>query len=285
MYEPTITPGAAFAPEHAVAPTNLIGVGQYGYMKKYSQYNQSYAYVKRSLIPKVISLPKMFELLEDSDIWYAFAKELLETGCREITGLNATVTHQHVENQFDRPGSMMHTPGKTTIAPSNVSTVIPEADGMPNSRFLEAWIYLGMDDPNLGVPGISAIVPSTTRLRLTPDFVSATVLYTEPDPFHRSVVRSWLMMNMMPKSGGVVEGKYDEFGSRDPLDLSIEWTGFHVLGEGVDKLAQELLDESSIVGAISTRQESFIEGVAGSVADQDMAGYQSTVEAVREAQL
>lgn len=284
MYEESLAPGTAFVPENTEAPTNLIGVGSYGYARKLSEYNKGYAYVKRSCIPKVISLPKMFELLNDSDVWYAFAKELLETGCREITGLNATVQHAHVETPLDRLGNIMHTPGKTTITPSVLSTVIPEKSGMPNSRFLEAWIYLGMDDPNTGVPGISSLVPAETPLRLTPDFVSAKVLYIEPDPFHRSVVRAWLMMNVMPKSGGTIEGKYDEFGSRDQLDLSIEWTGYHVLGEGVDKLASEILEQSSIVGAISTKQELWFDGISGVVSDADNAGYQSTIDSVADNQ-
>tara|TARA_Y100001956_G_scaffold82973_1_gene107803 strand:+ start:202733 stop:203590 length:858 start_codon:yes stop_codon:yes gene_type:complete len=285
MYSDTIEPGSAHAGQFRVAPTNIIGTGQHGYITKLSEYNKGYAYVRRSVIPVVISLPRMFDELNDPEVWYATGKEMLETGCKEISGLNATLSHQHVETQLNRASSMMHTPGKSTIAQSNVNTVITEKDGQPNSRYLEAWISLGLDDPNTGRPGIAALVDDSVTLRLTPSFVSATVMYIEPDPFHREVVRAWLMLNMMPKSAGTIEGKYDEFNSRDPLDLSIDWTGFHHMGDAVDQYAQELLRESSIAGAVASREALWINGKDGAVEDANLAGYNATINQIRDGQI
>jgi hypothetical protein len=94
-----------------------------------------------------------------------------------------------------------------------------------------------------------------------------TCLFIEPDNLHRSVVKSWITTNMMPKETGPIEGKRDLTSASELLELSIPFTGISQYGLGVNKLAQAILDSINITYAVPYLHKTFMETTDAATTD------------------
>lgn len=238
--------------------------GQFGYAPRVDQLISNQAYVRRNLIALLLEAPRFFTLMPEPQKWVDTLKSLVELHARSIEGLNAGITLEFDEHPVGGAGEMQSEITDSKRARSEPSFTFVEKYGRPIQTFLQNWIQYGGMDPDTKyalVGTLSGEKPEDLLL----DWYSASMLFIEPDPLHKKVIKSWLVVGMMPKTTGTVEGKRDLTAASEVLNLTVEFTGVAQVGYGVDQFAQQLLDSINITNANPYLRPSAIQNIAGDV--------------------
>lgn len=254
---------------------NLIGSGQSGMVTDLSSYISNAAYVKRNINCIVLQAPRGFNFLPNPEQWHGAFKALMETGSKTIDGLRSTITVQHIENPFGAAGEVQEDPSKVMRERSVPVHTFHERYGKPVNRFFDGWIRYLIADPETNVPAVRTLrndIPD-----LLPDFNSASILYYEPDPLHKTVVEAWLITNMQPKTAGEVTGNRDIPSPGQGIDYSIEFTGIQQVGAGVIQFAQRMLDQVSLTNVNPNRRQAWLQEIAAEV-KRGPAGYNELIQ-------
>jgi len=246
--------------------------GQHGYAPNLTEWVSNQAYIRRNLICILLEAPGFFQLMPDSSIWIQSLKSLVELHARSIEGFNAALTVEFAEHPVGGAGEMQQEVTDVKRARTEPVFNFVEKYGRPIQTFLEMWIRYGMMDPDAKIAMAGTLTSSNTATRsgqtlnaaggrptdLLADWSTMTCLFIEPDNLHRSVVKSWITTNMMPKETGPIEGKRDLTTASDLLELSIPFTGISQYGLGVNNLAQAILNQINITNAVPFLHKAFI---------------------------
>jgi len=218
-------------------------IGQDG--NNYDEWVSNKAYVRRNIIPVVISYPKAFDFFSPD-----IKKKLVETYNALMTlhpltidGLQSGLTVEFDEHDVGGAGEKQEEITNVTRARTVVSKTYKEKEGKAIQKFIDFVIRYLYLDPDTDKPLVSNLISAESAYSgiYTPDYYTGTHLYIEPDVMQKHVVDAYLCTNMMFKSNGDRTSKRDIHSAKETLDLSIEFTSITMSNESVRKLADTVL--------------------------------------------
>lgn len=232
--------------------------GQFGWAPDLTQWVNNQAYVRRNLICILLEAPGFFQYMPDPDKWVQSLKALVELHPKTIDGLKAGLEVDTDEHAVGGAGEMQQEFVNVKRERSNVTFSFTEKYGMPIQTLLYNWITYGMMDPDTKYALVSTLANGQPTDMLA-DMYSMTCLFFEPDPTHKKVVKSWITTNLFPKGTGEIEGKRDQAGTAELLDLSIEFGGISQFSLGGNIMAQRILDSMNLVNANPYLRPGFVQ--------------------------
>lgn len=250
--------------------------GQLGFAPNLPEWVSNQAYVRRQLICVLLEAPKFFQYMPDPQKWIDTLKAIVELHARTIEGLNAGITLEFEEHPVGGAGEMQQEVTDSKRARSEpVFTFIDKA-GMPIQTFLTQWLTYGIMDPNAKVALINTLAGNRPDDMLADQF-TCSMLFMEPDASHKRVIKSWLGVNMMPKTTGEIVGKRDIASANEMPTLSIEFTGIFQFNLGTNTFAQSILDSISMKNANPYLSPSSVAAIDANVA-ASANGYKGGIE-------
>lgn len=259
---------------------NLTHGAQHGLMTNLGSYINNAPYVTGRLLARLIEAPRGFRDLPDSDVWIGHLKNLIELHPRVISGLNQGLQVEYVDQTFGGSGEVQQTVSNATRTRSEPAFTYDEKYGMPIWNFYNGWIRNLIMDPETKFP---AVVASGRTPDLLPDYRAATVCFFEVDPTFTKIQKAWLITNMMPKSDGTNEGRFEQAAAGQQVEQQIDFTGIQQVGTGVDQLAQSILDSMNITGLNPNLKPAFISKIDADIRAADGGVKEALDEAARVA--
>ena len=250
--------------------------GQMGYAPNLTEWVSNQAYVRRNLIPILLEAPAFFKLMPDPQKWVDTLKSIIELHCRTVEGMNAGITLELDEHPVGGGGEMQQEVTDSKRARSEPVFQFVEKYGMPIQTFFYNWITYGIMDPDTKL-ALSNTLEGQQPIDMLADQYSMTVLFIEPDPQMKRVVKSWLTTNMFPKSTGEIIGKRDLNSASEILTLNIEFTGISQFNLGTNVFAQQILDQINMTNANPYLRPAFVQKISEDV-DTSKEGYKKNVE-------
>lgn len=244
MLDPTYGPQMGFAPDLRYWVNNA----------NYKQYN---------LIPILLEAPRFLQYLNDGDKRVEILRAMVEIAPRSITGLRHSLNVEVDSTPVGGAGELQQEFTDVKRDRSDPIFTWDEKYGRPYGIFLEDWITQGLMDPNTKVANIGTIENGPTDM--LPDQYAMSMMFIEPDPMQRRVVRSWVITNMWPQSAGDQEAQRDINQALQLKQLQITFSALQQVGAGVNAVAQTVLDGINIYGANPNLRASFISDVAPEV--------------------
>lgn len=238
--------------------------GQQGWAPNLTEWVSNQAYVTRPLICIVLEVPKMFTIMPEPQKWISSVKALFELHAKSIDGFNASLKVDFDRHPVGGAGEEQEEVINVTRERSSPKFTFVEKYGRPIQTLLEYWIMYGLMSPESKFAMISTL--SGDRVTdLLADWFTATCLFIEPDPLHKSVSKAWVTTNMMPTGTGDITAKRDLTSSQEILNLDIEFTGISQYGIGVNLFAQNILDQIRTTHADPFMRPSFIDKISPDV--------------------
>ena len=229
-----LAPGSLYAT--GVDTLDLRVGGNHGFSPRISEYLNNKAYIRRDLVPIVLSTPRMFTLMSDPKGWIEVLKAYVELHCHKIEGYNAKLTVQVAEQQIRE--EMQQDPTKVIRERSLPVLHSIEKEGNPIQKLHEFWITNGIMDPD--TQKIRASNLENAPEDWLADWYSMSLLLFEPDVNFRYVRRAFVTVNMYPLDTGDILGSKDPNGEKDLLDLAIPYSGITTSNEGTRVFAQSV---------------------------------------------
>ncbi len=267
--------GKAFSRGSAAPMLNPVYGGQMGFGPDLREWVNNAAYVQRHMFPILMEAPRFFNRFDDGQVWTNILRAMIELHPRSIEGLQMGLTAEFDETPVGGAGEMQEEVIDMKRERSTPTFVWHEKYGRPFFKFLEYWMTYGMMDPASKVANIGTMANNRPDDML-PDQYAMTVLFIEPDPLHRKVMKSWLCTNMMPKATGESTGRRDLTTAMSLQEMSIEFTALTQVGLGVDTMAQKILDTINISNANPQMRAAFLQEISKDVAAAPK-GYQPQV--------
>lgn len=236
--------------------------GQHGHMARigllgpngqpFDEWINNAAYVKRNVIPIVISYPRFFDFMPEKLRFIRAYKALLEIHPLTIDGLASGLTVETDEHPVGGAGEMQEEVTNVTRARSQLSFTFKEKMGKSVQKFLDYYIRFGIMDPDTKRPLVSRYLSTISQIggMYTPDFYTGSMIFIEPDITHKQVVDAWLCVNMFPKSNGDRTGKRDIRSAGEIPEYSIEFTSLTMNNEAVLRLADSILPTLTVLNKI-----------------------------------
>lgn len=244
---------------------NLTQGGQEGFMVNPTEFVSSASYVPGNAVCILVEAPAGFQKMTFGDERIATLKSLVEEQARTIEGLNSTLTVEMTETAIGGAGEVHQDISNVTRARTAPTYMWPEKLGRAINLFLEDWILqLGMD-PETKVPTIVNYSDDVSAKDFLPSFRCMTCLFFEPDPSFRTVVKSWLVTNMFPLTGGENVGSRDLGTAGAPLEHSVEFSATTQIGLSVTKFAQTILDNMNLTNVNPYHVPSFLDDISKDV--------------------
>jgi hypothetical protein len=249
--------------------------GQQGYAPNLAEWTSNAAYVRKNLICVLLEAPRFFQQMPESQKWIDTLKSLVELHPRSIEGLNAGLTLEFDEHPIGGGGEVQQEVTDSKRARSEPVFTFVEKYGMPIQTFLYQWITYGIMDPDTKFALANTLTGDKPEDML-PDQYTASMLFMEPDPQHKRVVKSWVVTNMMPFGTGDIVGKRELTAAGEINTLSVQFTGIAQFNLGTNIFAQSILDSINMNNANPYLRPSFIQGVDAKVGASSK-GYASEV--------
>lgn len=268
----------AFAKSANQPMLDLTLGGQFGYAPNISQFYSNAAYIRKNLFPIVLEAPRFFQLMPDPQKWVQTLKVLIENRSMTIEGLNATLKADFDEHQVGGAGEVQQEIVDMKRERSAPVHTFVEMYGMPITTFIQYWLQYGMMDPDTKyalVGTLSGQKPDD----LLPDWFTATIIYIEPDPLFRKVMKAWVCTNMMPMEGVETIGKKDPTSPSEILKISMPFTAISQYGSGVNAFAQKIMDGIKITNANPYERASFIQNISSDL-QAIKEGFSDSINAV-----
>lgn len=249
--------------------------GQFGHMMDYTSLVSSTPYVRQHLVAILLEAPRGFKYMERPEIWNASLKAIIEEQSKSITGLTSTLSLENVDNAVGGAGEQISAISNVTREPSRPVHSIDEKYNMSVATFMNSWILELMMDPETKYPNI--ITRGNVRTQVTDhlvDFYGATVLYFEPDPLFRHVIKAWLCYYVRPADQGApIEGSRDLTSGKEGLTIDITMSATSQIGYGPIELAQKILDTLNVTNANPHQRPAPIDQVSADVRAITDSGY------------
>lgn len=252
--------------------------GQQGYAVDYSQIASSTDYVQQNLIPILLEAPRLFRSIPgEQDYWIGTLRSLIELHAISIEGLTGTYEIS-VEDSSPVGGAGEMMPAVTDVkrAKSSPRFRWPEKAGMPVARFLRGWVDTFIMDPETKVARLATLGVETPELQLIDD-IGATVLFIEPDVYHKKVVKAFLSTGMHPSGSLEWEGRKDKTSAKELKTYDVEFTAITAQGVGIDALAQTLLNNMNLLNADPQTRQAFLSEINADVSKLS-EGYQPGIQ-------
>ncbi len=248
--------------------------GQQGFAVDYSQIASSTDYVQQHLIAVMLDAPRSFRLLGgEQDYWIGTLRAIIELHAISIEGLTGTY---NITTEDGTPvgggGEVMPVVTNVTREKSSPRFRIPEKAGLPISRFMRSWVDTFIMDPETKVARIASLTNDVPELQLIDD-IGATVMFIEPDVYHKTVQKAFLCTGMHPTGNLEWEGRKDKTTSKEIKTYDIEMTAVTQQGMGVDALAQTLLSNMNLLNADPMARQAFLREINADVSKLS-EGYQ-----------
>lgn len=260
---------------HKAPIIDLKKGGQFGHMMDYAALASATPYVRQNLIAILLEAPRGFQYMDRPEIWRASLKSIIEEQSKSITGLNSTLKIENVEQAVGGGGEQISAVSNVTREQSRPVHSINEKYNMSVATFINSWILELMMDPETKYPNI--ITRGDKRSQLTDhlaDFYGATVIYFEPDPIFRHVIKAWLCYFVRPADEGVtIEGSRDLTTGKEELSVDLTMTAVSQVGAGPIELAQKILDSLNPTNANPWQRPANIDQVSADVRAVTDAGY------------
>jgi hypothetical protein len=220
--------------------------------KSYDAWISNHAYVKRNIIPIVMSYPKFFDLMPDKDKWIESYKALIELQTLTIDGLSSGLTAEFDEHPVGSAGEMQEELTKVTRARSTLAMTWKEKAGKSIQKFFDFYMRYGMLDPDANKPLVTKYIDDMEKIggMYTPDFYTGTVLFIEPDVTHKVVVDAWLCTNVSPKGNGDRTGKRDIKTAGEVPEIAVEFTSITMNNEAVLVLGDKILKSLTVINKL-----------------------------------
>ena len=208
--------------------------------------------------------PRFFQYLSNPDKWRDALRAMVELHPRTIEGLNSTLTVDVDSTPVGGAGEIQQEFTNVTRARSEPSFTWDEKYGRPFGTMLENWITQGMMDPATKVANIGTLAGQRPNDML-PDQYAMTMLFIEPDPMHRHVLKAWLITNMFPQGTGDITGRRDITSPLPLQQINVTFSALTQVGAGVNAVAQAVLDGINITNANPNLRAAFIQEIAPDV--------------------
>lgn len=234
--------------------------GQQGYAPNLGEWVSNAAYVRRNLICVLLEAPKFFQKMPQPQKWVDTLRALCELHPRTIEGLNAGLTLEFDEHPIGGAGEVQQEVTDSKRARSEPVFTFVEKYGMPIQTFLYQWITYGIMDPDTKF-ALANTLEGDKPEDMLPDQFTASMLFMEPDPQHKRVVKSWVVTNMMPFGTGDIIGKRELTAAGEINTLSVQFTGIAQFNLGTNIFAQSILDSMNMRNANPYLRPSFIQAV------------------------
>lgn len=252
--------------------------GQLGYAPNLPEWVSNQAYVRRQIVCVLLEAPRFFQYMPDPQKWIDTLKAIVELHARTIEGLNAGITLEFEEHPVGGAGEMQQEVTDAKRARSEPVFTFIDKYGMPIQTFLYQWQTYGIMDPDTKFALINTLAGDRPTDALA-DQYSASMLFFEPDPNHRRVVKSWIGVNMMPKTTGEIVGKRDMASANEMPTLNIEFTGIFQFNLGTNTFAQTIMDSINMTNANPYLKPAVLQGLSADVdASSGNVGYKKNVE-------
>lgn len=254
--------------------------GQNGAMLVPQEWISNAGYMKQKVIAVLLTAPGAVQYMDNPDVIVASLKALVENMPLSITGLQSGIDWEYNETPVGNAGEQFETVAKANRARSTPSFRWSERYASSIQRF---WTELGrlcVMDPDLSFPGIVA-KPKYTQAGsppILPDMQSMCVLFIEPDETMTNVTHCWLCANMMPKSGGEINGSREIAGSAEIPEVNIDFTAFTMTGAAVAEQAKAYLASLNLANLRPTELKPFVTGASADV-QAAQTGFKQKIDA------
>jgi hypothetical protein len=255
-----VRPGSGSFGNTTAATLNLAYGGQMGYMprlgllgpdgKPMAEYINATPYVKRDIIPVLLSGPSAANLLPKGQEFLKYLKALIEEQANSIEGLDRTISVATESRNVGRV-EKLYVPTNVT---HEVSSPAYSWTDVSNRSIQLFWSYyismlIGDAESYVGKPLISSFLSDDDldSFGYLLDRYSFTVLHIEPDITQRRVVNSWLCINMFPEGAGDETGRRNitEGGELNTFTLTMH--PITLIGAKVNALGQRCLDSMDVL--------------------------------------
>jgi len=267
----------AYARGRKIAPVNPMYGGMNGYAPTSMEWVSTANYVRKNLVVLLMDAPTYFQQMPDPTFMVQALKSLIETHASKWEGFNMGLTVDWSETAIGGGGEKWHDLTNVTRAQTTPKCSVTDKYGRPFQNMLNDWIRYLMMDPDTKVPMISTIAGYRPDDQL-PDTFTCTLLAYELDPNHIRVAKSWVVVNVMPKGTGDIEGVRDLTAPGELKNLDLEWSGWAVSGLGIDAMTQSIVDGMTLANANPFLRNAHIQTIDAFVADSDAGGYKGTME-------
>lgn len=256
--------GRAFAQGFTHPMIDPTNGGQLGFAPDMRYWVNNANYVQRNLIPIVMEVPRFFNYLTNKEKWVDALRAMMELHPRTIEGLNSTLTVDVDSTPAGGAGEIQQEFTNVTRQRSEPAFTWDEKYGRPFSTLLENWITQGMMDPATKIANIGTL-SGDRPTDMLPDQYAMTMLFIEPDPMHRHVVKSWLVTNMFPMGSGDITGRRDITAALPLQQINVTFSALTQVGAGVNAVAQSILDGISITNANPNLRAAFLKEISADV--------------------
>lgn len=275
----------AYAKYIARPMLDLTKGGQFGYSPVVKEWVSNQAYVRRQLIPILLEAPDFFQMMPNPAKWVQTLRALVELHPRTIEGFNAALTVETNDHPVGGAGEMQDEFVDVKRVRTEPKFTFHEKYGMPIQTFLYNWITYGLMDPETKTAMVGTLGARSGNKgypeNMLANWYSMTMLFIEPDPTHRKVVKAWITTNMFPKGTGDIIGKRDLTTGSELLELNIDFTGISQYNLGTIIMAQKILDSINIQNANPFLREAFVSGYDKNVKAATDAGYEHGSETLK----
>lgn len=258
--EAMLTSGQGYALGSTRQMTDLTIAGQNGLSLDLRTIVGNAPYVSRPTRALLLEAPRAFAYLPNPEMWVAALKSLVETASETIDGLDQSVRVEYVQTNLGAT-EIQEEMARVTRERSEVTMKWTDRKGMPISRFFRGWIEMVLGNPETQIPGLvafSTFINAPMSISYTPDFNGATMLFFEPDEYFRTINKAWLITDMKPDNAGEIRGQKDLTAAGEKLEITVKFTGVQQVGEGVDYLAQVILNSMGKYGLNVSSRRAFV---------------------------
>lgn len=256
--------GTLYAP---TTPTlDLSYGGQHGHMPKigtigadgrhYEEWISNQAYVKRNLIPILLTYPRFFDYVPPNPKFYIrMLKAIMEQHPLTIDGLQQGLTIETDQHSVGAAGEQQDEYTNVTRAVSAPTFTWQEKENQAITRFWEWYTLYGVMDPDTKMPNVRNYLDITNYGGIyTADFNKFSMMFIEPDPLGKYAQRAWLINNMGPKGTlPEVTGKRDIKSPGELNEISMEFSALAAPPSlAVINMANQLLASMNVLSKITT---------------------------------
>lgn len=251
--------------------------GQNGYTTDYPSFINHEAYVQANLIIKVLAVPRGFSYLPDAQVWIETAKAFFERQIVSLDGLRAKLQGDFASYAFGSAGEEQEVIRDMKRERSQITTEFIERKGLPFTEFFDFQLQaFGMHEETKW-PLMTAITNEMTD-NLS-DNCAYCILAFEPDPMLQTVLKAWIGVDVKPKEGVEINGKFNKNSPGDIINASIPWTGIWQYGYGPRRYATQVLKSMNFVGANANLRSAVMNRITADVNDAT-TGYSDLVKTV-----
>lgn len=256
--------------------TDIRRGGQFGWQPDMQAIGNATPATTQNLICKVLSSPRGFGDLPNSEIWHGAFKALFEVQALSFDGLNKTLNPSWGETAVGGSGEVIEVPTGMTRERSTPSFTFNDKVGFPITNLVEQYQRLFIQDENTKHPGISLINNDIPDALI--DYYTWTMIFIEPDRYFNHATRAYLGTAMGIKNSPEQTGRRDLNQDHELVEFSLELSGVFDVGPAVDAVGTRILRSMQSSLTDPQRAPAFMDAPNADVADRDDVGFQEMLE-------